>query len=129
MSREVLPTVGGVWHRYGRPGRRRAGVGRVGDARLGVTARAVVEDHRGLTVELTEERWAHIVERHPEIGGLEKSVLRAVESPDHRIRGRVANEEWYYVRTDAPSNWLKVVVAYAEGRGHIVTAYARRSTP
>jgi hypothetical protein len=43
--------------------------------------------------------------------------------------GRLANEEWYYVKTDTPSNWLKVVVAYAEGRGHIVTSYARRSMP
>jgi hypothetical protein len=43
--------------------------------------------------------------------------------------GRIANEEWYYLKTDTPSNWLKVVVAYAEGRGHIVTAYARRSMP
>jgi hypothetical protein len=34
-----------------------------------------------------------------------------------------------YLRTIAPSNWLKVVVAYGEGRGHIVTAYARRSMP
>jgi len=30
---------------------------------------------------------------------------------------------------EGPSTWLKVVVAYAEGRGYIVTAYARRSMP
>lgn len=94
-----------------------------------MTVRAAVEDHRSQIVELTEERWAHIAERHPEISPFERTVLRAVESPDHHVGGRVANEEWYYIRTDTPSNWLKVVVAYAEGRGHIVTAYARRSMP
>jgi hypothetical protein len=94
-----------------------------------VTIRAAVNDPNGRTVELTEERWGHIVERHPEIQMLDQTVLRAIQAPDHRMRGRLGNEEWYYVKTDTPSNWLKTVVAYAEGRGHIVTAYARRSMP
>ena len=88
-----------------------------------MTVRAAVDDPDGRTVELTDERWEHIVERHPEIEALDQTVLQAVEAPDRRLPGRVANEEWYYVRTDTPSNWLKAVVAYAEGRGHIVTAY------
>jgi hypothetical protein len=45
------------------------------------------------------------------------------------MTGLLENEEWYYAKTDAPSNWLKVVVAYAEGRGYIVTAHARKSMP
>ncbi len=94
-----------------------------------MTVRAAVDDLNGRTVELTEERWSHIVERHPEIQTLDKVMLQAVQAPDQHMLGRLANEEWYYVETDTPSNWLKVVVAYAEGRGHIVTAYARRSMP
>jgi hypothetical protein len=94
-----------------------------------VTIHAAADDPDGRTVELTEERWGHITERHPEISAFEDSVLRAVRSPDQRTAGRQANEEWYYLKTDAPSNWLKVVVAYAEGRGHIVTAHARSSMP
>jgi hypothetical protein len=88
-----------------------------------------VSDLSGRTVELTEERWRHVVERHPEIQMLDQTVLQAVQAHDHHVAGRLANEEWYYLKTDSPSNWLKVVVAYAEGRGHIVTAYARRSMP
>ena len=53
----------------------------------------------------------------------------AVRSPDRSVPGLEPNERWYYVKTDAPSTWLKVVVAYAEERGHIVTAHARRSMP
>lgn len=94
-----------------------------------MTVRAAINDNSGRPVELTEERWGHIIERHPEIQMLDQVVLQAVQQPDRNMPGRLANEEWYYVKTDAPSNWLKVVVAYAEGRGHIVTAYARRSMP
>jgi hypothetical protein len=94
-----------------------------------MTIRAVVDDPNGRKVELTDERWDHIVVGHPDIRELDQTVLQAVQSPDRRMPGRLANEEWYYVKTDTPSNWLKVVVAYAEGRGHIVTAYARRSMP
>lgn len=94
-----------------------------------MSVRQKMSDAAGRTVELTEERWEHICERHPEIVDFEMSVLPAVEAPDHRCFGRATNEEWCYFRTDAPSNWLKVVVAYGEARGHIVTAYARRSMP
>jgi hypothetical protein len=92
-----------------------------------VTARAAVEDPHGRTVELTEERWTHITERHPELEPLAESVLRVVRSPDRSLQGPEPNEQWYYLETDAPSTWLKVVVAYADERGHIVTAFVRRS--
>jgi hypothetical protein len=94
-----------------------------------MTVRSAINDPSGRRVELTDERWGHIVERHPEIDGRDDEVLRAVEVPDVRIPGGLRNEEWYYAKTSAPSNWLKVVVAYAEGRGNIVTAHARKSMP
>jgi hypothetical protein len=94
-----------------------------------VTVRSAIADPHGRRVELTDERWRHIVERHPEIESYGDLILRAVYDPDERMEGTVSNEEWYYARTSAPSNWLKVVVAYAEGRGHIVTAHARKSMP
>jgi hypothetical protein len=95
----------------------------------GVRVPAAINDFKGRPVELTEKRWGHIVERHPEIQPLDQSVLRAIEAPDRHMSGRLANEEWFYLKTDRPSNWLKVVVAYVEGRGQIVTAFARRSLP
>jgi hypothetical protein len=94
-----------------------------------VTVRDAVEDPHGRVVELTEERWTHITERHPEIKPFAETMLQAVQSPDRSVQGPEPNERWYYLRTDAPSTWIKVVVAYAEGRGHIVTAFARRSMP
>ncbi len=94
-----------------------------------MTVRAAVSDPEGRVVELTLERWSHITQGHPEIRELDEVVLAAVRNPHHAVPGRQPNERWYYVRTDAPSAWLKVVVAYAEERGHIVTAHARRSMP
>jgi hypothetical protein len=94
-----------------------------------VTVRRAIEDPSGRPVELTEERWRHVVARHPEIEALETEVLRAVASPDRVLPGRFANESWSYAATEGPSAWLKVVVAYAEGRGYIVTAYGRRAMP
>ncbi len=90
---------------------------------------SAVGDPDGTVVELTEERWSHIVDRHPEMRLFRELVLRAVREPDQRMQGRQANEEWCYLRTQLPSDWLKVVIAYAGGRGHIVTAHATKSTP
>lgn len=94
-----------------------------------MTVRAAISDLKGTTVELTEERWGHIIERHPEIEPFGEAVLRAVQEPDRRVPGRLGNEEWYYLKTDQPSDWLKVVVAYSKERGHVVTAYATGSAP
>ena len=94
-----------------------------------MTLRRSTDDPQGRPVELTEERWRHVVARHPEIEALEAEVVRAVAAPDRVLPGRFANESWFYAAIENPSTWLKVVVAYAEGRGYIVTAYARRAIP
>ncbi len=81
------------------------------------------------SVELTAERWEHIVTGHPELGDLMDQVLAAVTSPDHRVMGWAPNEEWFYLGDAGPSAWLKVVVVYEGQRGFIVTAHPRRSIP
>jgi len=96
-----------------------------------VTVLASVEDPDGRQVELTTERWEHILEpnRHPELEPYRAEVLRAVSNPDRRAAGRRANEEWFFRRGAGPSRWLQVVVAYEARRGWIVTAFARRTEP
>jgi hypothetical protein len=55
------------------------------------------------------------------------------ENAGHRglwtVRGRRANEEWFYRRGVGLSRWLKVVVAYEGAAGEIRTAFARRAFP
>jgi len=94
-----------------------------------MSVRRTVPDVNDRLVDLTEERWAHICGHHPEIAPCEALVLRAVHDPDYQSAGRNVGEEWHYLETVSPSSWLKVVVAYREGRGFIVTAHARKSMP
>jgi hypothetical protein len=42
-------------------------------------------DPLGRTVQLTEERWNHIVGGHPYMAPFRADVLRAIEEPTHRI--------------------------------------------
>lgn len=96
-----------------------------------MTVLASVEDPDGRRVELTAERWDHIVapNRHPELEPYRAELVRAVSRPDQRRAGRRTNEEWFFRRGTGPSQWLQVVVAYEAGRGWIVTAFARRTEP
>jgi len=41
----------------------------------------------GKTIRLTDERWPHIVEGHPEMAGYLNDVLLAVAAPDKIIEG------------------------------------------
>lgn len=95
-----------------------------------MTVLATVTDPDGRAVELTAERWEHIIaaDNHPELADLQPEVLRAVEAPDER---RVLDESewWFFLREVGPSKWLQVVVIFSEERGFIVTAFPRRKQP
>jgi hypothetical protein len=92
-------------------------------------------DVDGRSVELTGERWAHIVGAephragHPELSEHLEAVLRAVQAPDHRLAGRRDGEERFYLEGACRSRFLKVVVAYDGREGRIITAFGRRSMP
>lgn len=102
---------------------------------VAVAVLATVIDVDGRSVELTEERWAHIVGAephragHPELSQHLDAVLRAVQAPDHRLAGRREGEEWFYLEGAGPSRFVKVVVAYDGREGRIITAFGRRSMP
>jgi hypothetical protein len=53
---------------------------------------ATVNDPDGRIVELTRERWLHIVTGHPELVRYRAQVLLAVRAPDRRLRGRWPDE-------------------------------------
>jgi hypothetical protein len=97
-----------------------------------VTVLDETEDPDGRRVELTSERWHHIVHPftgHPELARHRDDILRAVAAPDQTRPGRLPNERWHFLRAAGPSRWLQVVVAYEEDRGWIVTAFGRRRDP
>lgn len=86
-----------------------------------------VIDPRGYPVVLSDERWRHIVERHPEVE-LEDLVL-ALREPSIRITLRRPHQWGYYLHGHGPSEYLKVVVSYDRYPPWVVTAYPRRSFP
>lgn len=90
-----------------------------------------VVDPDGRRVELTVERWRHIIHQdgHPELTAFQAAVLCAVQDPDERRMAPRGNEQWFFVRDIGPSRWLQVVVAYEADRGFIVTAFGRRKDP
>lgn len=98
-----------------------------------MTVLGEVTDPDGRSVELTSERWEHIVDDeldgHPELARYRAEVLRAVSEPDESRLGRRRNERWYFLRGAGPSRWLQVVVAFEQERGWIVTAFAPRRDP
>jgi len=89
----------------------------------------IVQDPDGASVELTFELWRHIVHAHPELAIWRRSVLVAIRSPTEIHPGRKSNERFHYLLGAGPSLWLKVVVAFEEERGFVVTAFARRRFP
>jgi hypothetical protein len=84
-------------------------------------------DGRGIV--LSEDRWAHVLLRHPYLDIEPEALLSAVARPDARMPGRRRGEEWFYRRGAGPSAWVRVVVHYEGDRGLIVTAFPRRLFP
>jgi hypothetical protein len=80
-------------------------------------------DPDGRRVVLTEERWAHITRRHPEVSPYLGEVLRAIRDPDRQRGGRTSFEELYYLEWAGPARWLRVVVHYETGEGTVMTAF------
>ena len=95
------------------------------------SVRFQVTDAAGRSVVLTDERWVHIAQGHPELTEIENEIASAVRAPDTRREGRSDDEVWYYRRLPDGSRapWLKVVVRYGEEGGWIVTAFLRRRMP
>jgi hypothetical protein len=86
-------------------------------------------DPRGREISLDDERWAHIIDGHPEMSDMRGDVLRAVKASEI-LAGRTADEEWFYLAGAGPSRWLKVVVIFDPAdRGRIITAFGRRRKP
>jgi hypothetical protein len=89
-----------------------------------------VRDPEGREISLDSERWAHIIDGHPELRETQEEVLRAVESPSEVLAGRAPDEKWFYLEGAGPSRWLKVVVVFDRvGSGRIITAFGRRRKP
>jgi hypothetical protein len=64
---------------------------------------------------LTQERWEHILEGHPEVERHLAGLKKCVETAEKRTRGRYEDTENLWVRKIGPAKWFSVLVRY-EGR-------------
>lgn len=86
-------------------------------------------DYKGRNIRLTEKRWKHINERHPETMGNEKFIEETMSNPDFIQEGN--KEELLSIKkfkkTPIFDNKYCVVVYKLENReGFLVTAYFTR---
>jgi len=82
-------------------------------------------DRFGRKIELTEERWQHIVKEHPEVEKLKGIIGEVLSDPDYVKRSKRDNnvELFYKVETDLYKSKFLLVVIKVNARCFILTAY------
>jgi hypothetical protein len=80
-----------------------------------------VKSVTGKVIRLTDERWLHIVEGHPEMAGHLNDVLFAIASPDKILKG--GQDELLAIIVHLSNKLLVVVYKETETDGFIITAY------
>src|SRR2546421_4456314 len=48
----------------------------------------IVDSVNGVPIRLTEERWEHILDSHPEVASYCETILDAIENPDYILASR-----------------------------------------
>jgi hypothetical protein len=84
-----------------------------------------IRDRRGATIELTDERWAHICEGHPELVDYRQQVLDTVRL-GNRNQDMLDPTLWKYRRSwpNLPEGYADLVVVVRQRKTRfIVTAY------
>lgn len=89
-----------------------------------------VRDREGRRVVLTEERWGHVLDEHPDMADFMPEVMRAVREPDHVLPARNPRRELLFLAGVGPTKWLFVVVQIdGPAGGRIITAFGRKKFP
>ncbi len=86
----------------------------------------IVKSRNGVPIRLTQERWQHIVARHPEIKSQKENVLETVALPDLLQEGDLGSliAAKFYPRTPLTRKFLVVVYReLTETDGFVLTAY------
>lgn len=85
-----------------------------------------MESINGVPIRLTDERWQHICDRHPEMLDQRQRILETLSDPDQIQQGDSGELLALRFYTDSPLGSKFLVVAYREispEDGFILTAY------
>lgn len=78
----------------------------------------------GAAIRLTDERWQHIIEEHPELADAREEVLAAISNAEQVLQG--AAGELLAVRMIGTGKAIVVVYRELDGKGFIITAFVTR---
>ena len=77
-----------------------------------------------IPIRLTDERWQHIVEGHPELTNNKQHVLAVISQPEQIFQGR--DGELLAMKEIEPNKWLVVAYRELKNDGFVITAYSTR---
>lgn len=87
----------------------------------------IIRDKDGHEIYITDERWEHIYERHPEINGYEEYVLRTLRSGKRRQQPLEPDIFKYFASySNLPENNTEIIVVVKFGQ--MVTEYGQAKT-
>lgn len=87
-----------------------------------------VIDKSGRKIRLTDQRWNHIVSRHPELSNSLEIIKETVLKPSFQVRDNL-DEKLYYSHSYIKDIkfYMIVAVKYLNGEGFIITAFYSRN--
>ena len=86
----------------------------------------IVRSHNNTPIRLTDERWQHIVQRHPEMATFQERILETVSRPSQIQEGDNGTlmAIRFYAETPLTSKYLIAVYRETQSTdGFILTAY------
>jgi len=83
-----------------------------------------VYSKNGVPIRLTDERWAHIMEEHGELVGLQREIVDTVVNPTEIFAGN--RGECLAMREIEAGKYLVVVYRESPQDGFIITAFLTR---
>ena len=84
----------------------------------------VIQSLNGVSIRLTDERWAHIIEEHCELAGMRREILETVADPLKIVAGNQG--ELIAVREVEPGKFFVVPYREVGQDGFIITAFLTR---
>ncbi|MBI4439913.1 hypothetical protein HY638_02985 [Candidatus Woesearchaeota archaeon] len=89
-----------------------------------------IKDKSGRKISLSQERWTHINQEHPEVAPHIEEIKETLENPI-QIKSYEFDEEvkYYYkhLKQKPLAGYLLVIVKYLNGEGFIITSYFVRN--
>lgn len=83
-----------------------------------------IVDKTGKIVILTQERWSHIVQHHPDMSDKLEEVKRCLELPTATVPQKYDETKANYYRYQKETgDYLLVIVKYLNGKGDVRSAF------